>query len=203
MELLRFVAAPVATIVPDLAGTLPGRGIWVTATAAAVAEAVARNAFNRSLKRPVQPPKDLAELVDRQLTLRLRQALSLATKAGLVSTGFTKAEAAIEAGTVAALVQACDASEEGTGRLAAKFRAIRRAAGRPAPVIRLLDVNEMSLAIGRANVVHAVVADGGQCGALLTAALRLLRYRQSDLAAELELSDSISETQKGSGTDTA
>jgi uncharacterized protein len=35
-KLIRFVAGPDHQIVPDLAGRLPGRGVWVTATRAAV-----------------------------------------------------------------------------------------------------------------------------------------------------------------------
>ena len=52
-ELIRFVAAPDDTIVPDLARRLPGRGVWIDATAAAIARAVRQKTFARSLKRPV------------------------------------------------------------------------------------------------------------------------------------------------------
>jgi predicted RNA-binding protein YlxR (DUF448 family) len=38
-DLIRFVLGPDGTIVPDLARRLPGRGVWVEATRAAVATA--------------------------------------------------------------------------------------------------------------------------------------------------------------------
>ena len=48
-ELIRFVADPDGAIVPDLARRLPGRGVWVKASKAAVAQAVKGNVFAKSL----------------------------------------------------------------------------------------------------------------------------------------------------------
>jgi predicted RNA-binding protein YlxR (DUF448 family) len=184
-ELIRFVLSPDGTVTADLAERLPGRGVWVTATRAAVDDAVRRGVFARGLKAKAVAPAELGAAIDRQLALHLRQSFAFANKAGLVTAGFTRAEAVIEAGRAAALVQAMDAADDGRDRLARKFQAISAAAGRPAPLIRLIGLDEMSLAIGQSNVVHAVLADGGQTRAFLGAALRLLRYRQSDLATEL------------------
>jgi predicted RNA-binding protein YlxR (DUF448 family) len=50
-DLLRFVLDPSGAVVPDLARKLPGRGVWVTADKASVAQAVKANAFAKSLKR--------------------------------------------------------------------------------------------------------------------------------------------------------
>ena len=41
-ELIRFVVAPTGEIVADLKRKLPGRGLWVTASRQAVAEAARR-----------------------------------------------------------------------------------------------------------------------------------------------------------------
>ena len=41
-ELIRFVVSPDGVLTPDLKRKLPGRGVWVTATRAAVEEAAAR-----------------------------------------------------------------------------------------------------------------------------------------------------------------
>src|SRR6266705_5923939 len=54
-ELIRFVVGPDG-IVPDLKRKLPGRGVWVTATRAAVSAAVERKAFGRAFKREVTVP---------------------------------------------------------------------------------------------------------------------------------------------------
>ena len=45
-ELIRFVADPDGAIVPDLARRLPGRGVWVKASKAVVAQAVDRDDFS-------------------------------------------------------------------------------------------------------------------------------------------------------------
>src|SRR6202030_4118086 len=53
-ELIRFVVAPSGEVVPDLKRKLPGRGLWVSASHQAVAEAVRRNQFGRGFKRDVR-----------------------------------------------------------------------------------------------------------------------------------------------------
>lgn len=161
-ELIRFVAGPDGAIVPDLAGKLPGRGVWVTATHSAVGQAVARNVFAKSLKRQTKVDKGLADLVTRLLAERTRQALAFANKAGLVIAGFAKVDTAIETGEAVALVQAADASDDGVEKLARKFRAVSAVAGRPAVQSRFLVSAELSLAIGRPNVIHAALKSGGQ-----------------------------------------
>jgi len=49
-DLIRFVAGPDGTLVPDLARKLPGRGVWVTADRASLQQAIKTKAFARSLK---------------------------------------------------------------------------------------------------------------------------------------------------------
>ena len=59
-KLVRFVADPDGNVVPDVAAELPGRGMWVSATRAAVATAVAKNLFSKSAKAPLKASADLA-----------------------------------------------------------------------------------------------------------------------------------------------
>ena len=49
-DLIRFVAGPDGSVVPDLKRQLPGRGCWVKAERAIVDKAVARKLFGRALK---------------------------------------------------------------------------------------------------------------------------------------------------------
>jgi predicted RNA-binding protein YlxR (DUF448 family) len=81
-ELIRFVVGPDDKLVPDLRRRLPGRGVWVTGTAAAVKEAVRRRAFGRSLKAEVVTSPALVEEVEALLRRDAVQALALANKAG-------------------------------------------------------------------------------------------------------------------------
>jgi uncharacterized protein len=204
-ELIRFVRAPDGTITPDLAHRLPGRGVWVTAQRAVVAEAAARNAFARSLKKPVLIPDDLPGLVEKLLAGRCIQALAIANKSGLVVAGFAKVESAIAAGRIAALVHASEASADGSGKLDGRLRAmtalkgsaVRVSSSDTAPptaagvlagprlpeIVTDLAGHELSLALGRENVVHAAVIKGGAAQYFLTEVQRLRRYRSSTSAA--------------------
>ncbi len=176
-QLIRFVAGPDGTIVPDLAMRLPGRGVWVTATRDAVMEAVKKNLFAKSLKRSVKADKDLAEQVETLLVAEARQVLSLANKAGLVTTGFAKVEISLERGAALALISASDASIDGTGKLARKFLAIQAAAGRRAPILRQFTSAQLGLAMGGLNVIHASVSGGSLARRLIGCCRRLDTYR--------------------------
>src|SRR5258705_11056283 len=71
-ELIRFVTAPDGAVVADLKRRLPGRGVWVTATRAAVDDAVKRKAFRRGFRREVRAAADLGRAVE-----LLREAAAL------------------------------------------------------------------------------------------------------------------------------
>lgn len=177
-ELIRFVAGPDRAIVPDLARRLPGRGVWVDATREAVAEAVRRKVFARSLKQNVSVPADLPALVERLMQKRLAEAVSIANKAGLLVAGFAKVEELIEAGRAVALIHAADAAPAGVAKLDRKFKALGGLDDATAAIIRELAGVELSLAMGRPNVIHAAAADGGASRRLIEEAGRLGRYRQ-------------------------
>ena len=176
-EMLRFVLDPQGGIVVDLACRLPGRGVWVTGTKAAVATAVKTKAFSRSLKQPAPAPADLAEIIERLMLKRVCDTLSLANKAGLVITGFSKVEKAIACGTACALAHAHDASSDGSNRLNRQYFAMSRDADQPARVVLELSVDQLSLALGRSNVVHAALETGGVTGFFLSAVERLQRFK--------------------------
>jgi len=176
-DLIRFVAGPDGTIVPDLSRRLPGRGVWVTADKATVAQAVKANVFARSLKRAVRADAELPERLDQLLERRVLDALALAKKAGLVTTGFQQVDELVESGTAAVLVQAADAAEGGRERLARKFAAVARAQGRVAALVTSLSTEQLSLAMGRSNVVHAALINGGAGQRFWDEAERLSRYR--------------------------
>src|SRR5271170_7887416 len=95
-ELIRFVVGPDGEAVPDVKAKLPGRGIWVTATRDAMAEAIRRKAFARGFKREVRLPQDFVSRTERLLERAVLDALAVAGKAGLIAAGFTKAETALQ-----------------------------------------------------------------------------------------------------------
>ena len=176
-QMIRFVVAPDGVLVADLAQRLPGRGVWVNGHRDLVLTAIKKGLFQRSLKRAVVIPPEFDGIIDRLLMADVRQSLSLANKAGLVASGFSKVEAELEAGRVALLISAQDARPDGVGKLARKHTAIARDRGRDAEILNELSSAELSLAIGGENVVHAAVTAGGQCRNLVLRAQRLRRFR--------------------------
>ena len=176
-ELIRFVLSPEGAITPDLARKLPGRGVWVTCSAAVLGQAVTRNAFAKALKKQVKAPPDLVGQVERLLLARCIQALALVNKAGLMVAGFAKVDAELDKGKVAVLVHATDAAEDGCGKLDRKWLAIAAATGCKAPIVRELTRAEMDLATGRENVVHAGLNSGGVTARFSVEIERLGRYR--------------------------
>ena len=182
-DLIRFVAGPDRTIVPDIAHKLPGRGIWVTCHRDAVRLAVEKRAFARALRCKVSVDPDLAARVERLLVRRALEQLSICNKAGLVLCGKGKVDSWLEAGAHGALVQAADASKDGLAKVARKYRAIC-AARQSRPIeVSLLTIDEMSLAIGRENVVHAALSNGKAATNFLSAVGRVEKFRAAEFEA--------------------
>lgn len=180
--LIRFVADPAGHIVPDLQRRLPGRGVWIKADKATIAQAVRANVFARSLKRQVKADPALAEQVERLIEKRVLEALALANKAGLVTTGFQQVDELVESGAAAILVQGADAAEGGREKLARKLAAVARANGRQPAMLTSLSTAQLSLAMGRSNVVHAALIQGGAAERFMEQAERLQRYRSGAVA---------------------
>jgi uncharacterized protein len=178
--LLRFVVGPEGDVVPDLRRRLPGRGAWVTATADAVAEAVRRRQFNRAFKREVRVAPDLPDAIEAALRADLRQALSLANKAGAVVAGFAKVEAALGSGSVAALLHAREAAPDGRRKLAGTLRKRAGDAISLPPVVDDLSGDELDLALGRSHVIHAALVAGAGSDGFLARWRRLRAYRRTD-----------------------
>jgi predicted RNA-binding protein YlxR (DUF448 family) len=172
------VLGPDGTVVPDLKRRLPGRGVWVTAERASVEEAVRRRLFNRAFKSAdAKASPTLPEAIEAALRADLRQALALANKAGAVTAGFAKVEAAIAEGSVAALVHAHGAGADGRRKLAGALRKRWGEAISTIPVVDVLSGDDLDLALGRSNVIHAALIAGAGCEGFLARWRRLQDYR--------------------------
>ena len=179
--LVRFVVGPDGVIVPDLKARLPGRGAWVTATRAAVAEAVRRKLFARAFRREVTAPADLPELVERLIEAQAIASLSLANKAGAVVAGFSKVEAALMGGTAAGLIHASDASNDGVRKLGQVLRRIFGDDPDTMPRVTAFTSLQLDLALGRMNVIHAALLAGGPSENALARCTALEVYRTGDV----------------------
>ena len=195
--LIRFVVGPDDIVVPDLAGRLPGRGLWVTGRHDIVAQACASGAFRRAARRPATPlvgpnGEDLAALVDAQLAQRCLEALGLARRSGALIVGFDQVRAALRrmaatAGPVrsaAVLLTAQDAAADGRNKLTALANRIGEG-GAALTHLALFDARTLGQAIGRDQVVHALV-ETDTAGKRLRAAMRRLAiYRGVTLLADV------------------
>ncbi|MFV0298381.1 MAG: RNA-binding protein [Hyphomicrobiaceae bacterium] len=182
-DLIRFVVAPDGAVMADVGNRLPGRGVWVGIGRGLVEKAVKQGSFARGFKRPVVVPQDLGERVEALLRRRVVEALSLANKAGQVVAGFAKVETLIRQGEAVALLHAEEAAADGAGKLDQKLRAVQAALEEPGQgksgpqIVRDLKTAELSLALGRQNVVHAALRSGGAAKHFLTETGRYRRYR--------------------------
>ena len=176
-DMIRFVIGPERDVVPDLKRRLPGRGVWVTATGAAVAEAVKRRAFGRAFKAEVRVASDLPDEVERLLERSALEALSIVHKSGRAALGFAQVERALASEPVVALLHAADAGRDGVRKLAA---AVRNHLGEKAgnlPVVERFTAAELDLAFGRSNVVHAALLAGSASDGFLARYRNLERFR--------------------------
>src|SRR5215813_12617295 len=181
-ELIRFVLSPQGEVVPDLKRELPGRGLWITASRARVAEAVRRNQFSRGFKREVRAAATLASDTEKLLVKSATEALAMAAKAGRVVAGFAKVEEALNGGQAKALIHASDGATDGIRKLDAIVRQRGGNHGESPvfPVVTALTSAELDLALGRANVIHAALLAGPAGKTFLSRSQILVRYRMAD-----------------------
>ena len=171
-KLVRFVVDPHGQVVPDVAAKLPGRGMWVSANRATLEQAVAKGHFSRAARAPVSATYDIINRVEKLLVERMCGDLGLARRAGQLILGFDNVARAL-GGTnpPAVLVEAGDGADDGRRKLLgmAKIATVT--------VIDCLTRAEMSLALGRENVVHAALKSGRLSSRLAVDAGRLGGFR--------------------------
>lgn len=193
--LIRFVAAPDGTVVPDLKRELPGRGCWVKAERRYVDEAVKRKLFARALKDSVTAQEDLGALVDQLLTKLALGSLSLARKSGVVVSGSAKVDGAIRSGAAVLVLHAREAAEDGVRKLDQARRSVVFLEGPDIPSLTLFSGEELDLAFGDGNVIHAAVLQGKAAVGFVKRAQMLHQYRGAS-AANSEQGSGIAATKE-------
>lgn len=178
--LIRFVVAPDQTLTPDLAETLPGRGIWVTADRDVLSDRSLPKAAARAAKGAVKVDPALVETIERLLAARCQSLVGLARRSGAVQTGFEKVRAAILSGEATLMLTARDS----IGRDARELG--RRADGLSGDVRRstAMTSTELGAAMGRDQQVHLSVANGALADRLYRDLMRLAGVRGAPEAVE-------------------
>lgn len=185
-ELIRFVVAPSGEVIPDLKRKLPGRGLWVSASRQTLAEAVRRHQFSKGFKREVRVSPTLPADTEALLVRSTLDALAMAAKAGQVISGFGKVEDALTSRqsrtSVEALIHASDGAADGIRKLDAVLRqnAVVNDKSSQIPVVAALTSEQLDLALGRSNVIHAALLAGPASKTFLSRSQILVRYRMAD-----------------------
>ena len=173
-QLIRFVVSPDGQVTPDIAAKLPGRGIWVSADRAILERAIARNHFSKAAKANVKADSALPDLVEKLLVQRMMGDLGMARRSGTIVTGFDSVKQALEGRSKPGLlIEASDGAAEGRRKLLN----FARANGVQLPVLDCLSCEELSLALGLGNVIHAALKAGPLAQKLIFEAGRLSGFR--------------------------
>ncbi|MEM8694210.1 MAG: RNA-binding protein [Pseudomonadota bacterium] len=171
--LVRFVVGPDTQIVPDIAGKLPGRGIYVASDRAALDKAVQKKLFARGAKQPVQVPDGLVDEVEKQLARRVIDLIALSRKGGRAVAGYEKVKNMLALEEAQVLIQAVDGSGRGKSKLSTPHFGT---------YIGWLTADELGLAFGRQTVIHGALASGGLTQRVVEEANRLRGFRESAVA---------------------
>lgn len=151
-DLIRLVIGPDATLVHDITGKLPGRGLYVSLSKSLLTEAIERKIIKRAAKRPITIPDAFETLVEAHLRKRLLEAVSLARKAGAAVSGFDQCHKALLSGKVAVMLHAEDAADDGIRKLTSKEN--------PVLSLNLFDRTALSSVMGGENTVHVAIMEG-------------------------------------------
>ena len=163
------MVAPDDVVVPDVAEKLPGRGIWLSATRAALTKAVEKRLFSKAAGRSVSVPESLVDDVQALLLQRATERLSLARKAGQAVAGATKVKDWLIKDEAMLLLQASDGSPREKSRF--------RPPDGEDTHIEVLTASEIGLSFGREHVIHAALAAGGLAESFREDAMRLSGVR--------------------------
>ncbi|TCK99905.1 hypothetical protein BXY66_3609 [Shimia isoporae] len=172
--LVRFVVGPDGSIVPDILGKLPGRGVWVSAERGAIEKAVKKGLFSRAAKQKVQASGTLVDEVERQLAQRVVDLVSLSRRSGAAVTGYEKVKDWLVKDVAEVLLQASDGSERGKTKLRPPYGG---------HYFDCLTASELGLAFGRQTVIHGALASGGLTQRVVEEAQRLKGVRKNSVVA--------------------
>jgi len=162
--MLRFVLDPGRHVVPDLAGRLPGRGMWLSARADVLERAIKRGAFAKAARGPVHLPPDLAARIEDGLKGRIRDLVGFARRSGQAVCGRESVREWLQAGKAGLLVEASDGSAAERSRLVGR---------REVPVVAPLPADVLGSVFARDHAVHVAIAPGRLAAAIALEAARL------------------------------
>lgn len=168
-SLIRLAVGPDEQVAADLGAKLPGRGAWIIADRTILEAAMAKGKLKGALARAFKSnnlkiPDNLADQIAIGLERRSLDRLGLENKAGNLIWGHERVGEALLKGKVRLLLHASDAKPDGMGKLEA-----RRRGASPGTTSIVLPVgrDQLSMALGRENVVHAAIGNTGSAARVI------------------------------------
>ena len=176
-RLIRLALSPDGLVLPDAAARAPGRGAWLAPDREALENAISKHKLKGALSRAFKSgdigwPDDLPDRIANALQRQVLDRLGLEARGGTLLTGSDRISDAIAAGRVRLLIHAADAAEDGRRKLDGRLFAARGETGIELPAGRA----ELSLALGRENVVHAAIVEKAAADRVATVLLRWRAY---------------------------
>ncbi len=173
-SLIRLAVGPDEQVAADFNEKLAGRGAWIVADRAILETALAKGKLKGILARAFKSnslrlPADLPDQIAAGLERRALDRLGLENRAGNLIWGHERVGEALLKGKIRLLMHAADAKSDGMGKLEA-----RRRGASPDTVSIVLPVgrDQLSMALGRENVVHAAISDAGSAARVIAALQR-------------------------------
>lgn len=173
-EMVRFVKGPDNAVVADIAGKLPGRGVWVSAEKELLQKALKSGAFARGFKSKVTVPNDLVEQVEAGLQRSVSGLIAMTKKSGQIALGYDQTIGMAREGVLGLRIEASNGSADGRSKIRTLSRAIARELELDDPaMIGCFSAEALGDIMGRGKLVHAGIKRGKLCRRLKQEAGRL------------------------------
>jgi len=157
-DMVRFVLSPEGVVTPDIAGKLPGRGVWVSAERKSLEKTIALKSFARGFKGKAKLEGDLVNLTERLLMRRVLGLITMARKSSVIAMGFDQVQSMARESAIKFRIEAKDGSKDGRGKIRTLSKAINREQELADPiVIGCFTAEEIGNALARESIVHAAI----------------------------------------------
>ena len=174
-QMVRFVLDPNGQVTPDVAGKLPGRGVWVRSDREALASLIsAKGGFSRGFKKQVSVSDGLVDQVDQLLLQKCISVLGLAKRSSALILGYDQVRNELLKRRPGWLLEAQDGAADGRRRVlglaVAQYERVR--------VAMALSSSELGAAVGRDQVIHGLLKTGRFADLWTKDYRRLYEFRQ-------------------------
>jgi len=177
-NMVRFVLSPDGVVNPDVAGKLPGRGVWVSSDRKSLEKTIALKSFGRGFKTKVKVEDGLVTLTERLLARRVLGLITMARKASVIALGFDQVQSMAREAAIAFRIEARDGSKDGRSKIRTLAKAMNREQDLPDPiVIGCFTAEEIGKALARDSIVHAAVKPSKLARSLALEVTRLSGFR--------------------------